>query len=31
MFSDELQKYDWDATTADIMSKTPADVDRALA
>ena len=31
MFSDELQKYDWDATTADIMSKTPADVDRAHA
>ncbi|MGN0220116.1 MAG: 2-iminoacetate synthase ThiH [Muribaculaceae bacterium] len=31
MFSDELQKYDWDATTADIMSKTLADVDRALA
>ncbi len=31
MFSDELQKYDWDATTAAIMSKTPADVDRALA
>lgn len=31
MFSDELQKYDWDATTAAIMSKTAADVDRALA
>lgn len=31
MFSDELQKYDWDDTTAAIMSKTAADVDRALA
>ncbi len=31
MFSDELQKYGWDDTTAAIMSKTAADVDRALA
>ena len=31
MFSDELQKYDWDDTTAATMSKTAADVDRALA
>ena len=31
MFSDELQKYDWDDTTAAIMSKTATDVDRALA
>lgn len=31
MFSDELQKYDWDETTAAIMSKTAADVERALA
>lgn len=31
MFSDELQKYDWDDTAAAIMSKTAADVDRALA
>ena len=31
MFSDELQKYDWDDTTAAIMSKTAADVNRALA
>lgn len=31
MFSDELQKYDWDDTTAAIISKTAADVDRALA
>ncbi|MDE5627592.1 MAG: 2-iminoacetate synthase ThiH, partial [Candidatus Amulumruptor sp.] len=31
MFSDELKKYDWDDTTARIMSMTAADVDRALA
>lgn len=30
MFSDELLKYDWDATTERIMAKTPADVERAL-
>lgn len=30
MFSEELKKYDWDETTAAIMSKTPADVERAL-
>ena len=31
MFSDELKKYDWEATTAEIMSKTAADVEAALA
>ncbi len=31
MFSDLLQTYDWDATTARIMAKTAADVERALA
>lgn len=31
MFSDELLKYDWEATTASIMSKTAADVERAVA
>lgn len=30
MFSDELSKYDWDDTTARIMSKQAADVERAL-
>ena len=31
MFSEELKKYDWDATVADIMAMTAADVERALA
>ncbi|MDE5661870.1 MAG: 2-iminoacetate synthase ThiH, partial [Muribaculaceae bacterium] len=31
MFSDVLKNYDWEATTARIMSKTAADVERALA
>lgn len=31
MFSDELKKYDWEATTAEIMAKTAADVEAALA
>ncbi|WP_308501369.1 2-iminoacetate synthase ThiH [uncultured Alistipes sp.] len=31
MFSEELAKYDWEETTARILSKTPADVERALA
>lgn len=30
MFSEELQKYDWDETTARIMAMTAADVERAL-
>lgn len=30
MFSDELSKYDWDDTTARIMSKQAVDVERAL-
>lgn len=30
MFSDELKKYDWAATTAAISAKTAADVERAL-
>ncbi len=30
MFSDELEKYDWDETSARISSKTAADVERAL-
>lgn len=30
MFSDELLKYDWDETTARIMSMTSSDVERAL-
>lgn len=30
MFSDELLKYDWQATTDEIMSKTAADVEAAL-
>ena len=30
MFSSELEKYDWDATTARILAKTAADVERAL-
>lgn len=31
MFSDELLKYSWEDTTACIMAKTAADVERALA
>ncbi len=31
MFSEELEKYDWEATTAAIAAKTAADVERALA
>ena len=31
MFYDEIQKYDCDDTTQQIMSKTDADVRRALA
>ena len=31
MFYDEIQKYDWDETTQQIMAKTDADVRRALA
>ena len=31
MFSEELAKYDWEETTARILSKTAADVERALA
>ena len=31
MFSDEIQKYNWDETTAQIMAMTAADVERALA
>ncbi len=31
MFTDELARVDWDDTTRRIMSKTPADVERALA
>lgn len=31
MFSDELEKYDWDETTACINARTAADVERALA
>lgn len=31
MFSDELLKYDWDATTARIQAMTASDVRRALA
>lgn len=30
MFSEELAKYDWDETTAQIMAMTAADVERAL-
>lgn len=30
MFSDELEKYDWDETSARISAKTAADVERAL-
>ena len=30
MFSDELKKYDWDATTRQIMSMTSRDVEAAL-
>ncbi len=30
MFSEELLKYNWDDTTADIAAKTAADVERAL-
>lgn len=30
MFSDELQQWEWDETTAAISSKTAADVERAL-
>lgn len=30
MFSEELKKYDWDSTTAEIMAMTAADVERAL-
>lgn len=31
MFSEELEKYDWESTTAAIAAKTGADVERALA
>lgn len=31
MFSEELEKYDWDGTTAAIAAKTAVDVERALA
>lgn len=31
MFSEELEKYNWDATTHQILAKTAADVERALA
>ena len=31
MFYDEIQKYDWDETSRQIMAKTDADVRRALA
>ncbi len=31
MFADELKKYDWDTTTAEIMRMTAPDVERALA
>ncbi len=31
MFSDELKKYDWDATTAEIAAMTPRHVEIALA
>ena len=31
MFSDIIRKIDWDETTQSIMSKTDADVRRALA
>ena len=31
MFSEELEKYDWETTTAAIAAKTAADVERALA
>ena len=30
MFSEELQNYDWEATTAAILSKKPSDVENAL-
>ena len=30
MFSEELKKYSWDGTTAEIMAMTAADVERAL-
>ncbi|MDE5625731.1 MAG: 2-iminoacetate synthase ThiH, partial [Muribaculaceae bacterium] len=30
MFSEELKNYDWEETTAAIMSKTAADVETAL-
>ena len=30
MFSEELQNYDWEATTAAILSKKPSDVETAL-
>ena len=30
MFSEELQKYNWEETTSRIMGKTGADVERAL-
>ena len=30
MFSEELAKYDWEETTARILSKTAADVETAL-
>ena len=30
MFSQELEKYSWDDTTAAIAAKTAADVERAL-
>lgn len=31
MFSEEIKKYDWEDTTAQIMAMTAADVERALA
>lgn len=31
MFYDELKKYDWDRTTAEIAAKTASDVETALA
>ena len=30
MFSEELARYDWEETTQRILSKTAADVERAL-
>ena len=31
MFYDELKKYDWNRTTAEIAAKTASDVETALA